>query len=294
MVAGFGILSYLLPVVEEDHLLFLVFGMTVRGFACTVAGHLGAMMSLQMERTIPSRPIQFDAITTATCSLFDFVEGVQFWVKDVDGCYCRVNRGFLLNYALESEDQVIGKTDYDLSPRHLADQFRLDDTRVLGGRKVVNRIEAVGRFDHTTCWCRTNKVPLHDPEGRVIGTAGLTCPLVGKDEDQDWPTLALGRAVAFVREHYAEPVTVKELGSIAHLSVRALERQFQENFQTSPLQYIKRLRVRMACHALVYTNQPLAKIARNHGFCDQSHFTREFHRQTYLTPRQYRQRFQHI
>ena len=47
----------------------------------------------------------------------------------------------------------------------------------------------------------------------------------------------------------------------------------------------------MACHALVYTSQPLAKIATDHGFCDQSHFTREFRRQTYLTPGQYRERY---
>jgi AraC-like DNA-binding protein len=232
-----------------------------------------------------------DTITIALCGLFDFVENVQFWIKDRAGRYGRVNRGFLLNYSLETQDQVVGKTDYDLSPRHLADQFRQDDALVLNGEAVVNRIETVGRFDHTTGWCVTNKIALRDAKGRVVGTAGLTCPLNGKNEQQNWPTIALGKAITFVREHYAEPLTVRALAAIAHLSVRAFERQFQQNFHSSPLQYVKRLRVRMACHALVYTNQPLAKIATDHGFCDQSHFTREFHRQTYLTPGQYRARY---
>jgi len=232
-----------------------------------------------------------DTIAAALCGLFDYVEHVQFWIKDREGRYGRVNRGFLLNYSLETQEQVVGKTDYDLSPRHLADQFRQDDALVLDGEAVVNRVETVGRFDHTTCWCLTNKVALRDAKGRVVGTAGLTCPLNGKTEEQNWPTLALGRAITFMREHYAAPLSVRNLAGIAHLSVRAFERQFQQNFRSTPLQFLKRLRVRMACQALVYTNQPLAKIATEHGFCDQSHFTREFHRQTYLTPGQYRARY---
>jgi len=235
--------------------------------------------------------LPLDTVTAALCGLFDFVENVQFWIKDREGCYCRVNRGFLLNYSLETQEQVVGKTDDDLSPRHLADQYRQDDALVLDGEAVVNRVEAVGRFDHTTCWCLTNKIALRDARGRVVGTAGLTCPLNTRPEEQNWPTIALGRAIAFIREHYAEPLSVRRLAVIAHLSVRAFERQFQQNFRSSPSQYLKRLRVRMACHALVYTNQPLAKIAAEHGFCDQSHFTREFHRQTYLTPGQYRARY---
>ena len=105
---------------------------------------------------------------------------------------------------------------------------------------------------------------------------------------KNWPAITLSKAIAFVREHYSEPVTVQGLAKIAHLSVRAFERQFRQHFHTSPLQYVKQLRVRMACHALIYTNRPLAEIAVNHGFCDQSHFTRDFNRQLKMTPRQYR------
>ena len=235
--------------------------------------------------------VELEAIASALCNLFDFAEDIQFWIKDREGRYCHVNRRFLLNYSLDQADQVIGKTDYDLSPQHLADQFRLDDTLVLSGENVVNRIEMVGRFDHTTCWCLTNKIVLRDAQGCVVGTAGTTCPLKDQPDEQNWPTIALGKAIAFVRKHYSQPIAIRSLAAIAHLSVRAFERQFLQNFHIPPLQYIKRLRVRMACHALVYSNQPLAKIAADHGFCDQSHFTREFHRQTYLTPKNYRARF---
>lgn len=247
-----------------------------------------------MTFSYPGKSVHLNTIASALCGLFDFAEGIQFWIKDREGRYCRVNRGFLLNYSLERQNQVVGRTDYDLSPRHLADQYRLDDARVLAGEEIINRIEMVGRFDHTTCWSLTNKIPLRDEHGSIVGTAGITCPLKDKPVEQNWPTVALGKAIMFIREHYAESISTRTLARIASLSVRAFERQFQQCFHVSPLQYIKRLRVRMACHALVYTDQPLANIAAEHGFCDQSHFTREFRRQMHLTPRNYRKRYRKV
>jgi hypothetical protein len=76
--------------------------------------------------------------------LFDGLDEVQFWIKDRRGRYLHVNRAFLLNYDLQEPTQVVGKTDYDLSPAFLADQFVLDDERVLKGHKVAGRIELVG------------------------------------------------------------------------------------------------------------------------------------------------------
>ena len=86
-------------------------------------------------------------------TLFDCVEDVLAWVKDRDGRYFWVNRAFLINYAMDrprsdrraDSEAVVGKTDYDLSPTFLADQFRLDDEQVLTGKRIVNRIELVGQ-----------------------------------------------------------------------------------------------------------------------------------------------------
>src|SRR6184192_3434729 len=96
--------------------------------------------------------------------LFDFLDDVLAWVKDRDGRYLWVNRAFLINYALEHpnldeeicERQILGKTDYDLSPAFMADQFRLDDEQVLSGNRIINRIERVGEFEGMTAWNITN------------------------------------------------------------------------------------------------------------------------------------------
>lgn len=258
------------------------------------AVRIDAFMKKRTLHSSPEQSIHLDIIASALCGLFDFVEDVQFWIKDCEGRYCRINRGFLMNYSLERQNQVIGKTDYDLSPRHLADQYRLDDARVLSGDTVINRIEMVGRFDHTTCWSLTNKIALRDERGRIVGTAGITCSLKNKPVEQNWPTVALGKAIMFIRENYSEPISLNTLARLAGLSSRAFERQFHACFGVLPQQYIRSLRVRMACHSLVYTDQPLTQIAADHGFCDQSHFNREFRRQMHLTPRHYRVRYRKV
>ena len=226
-------------------------------------------------------------------TLFDCVEDVLVWVKDRDGRYCWVNRAFLINYAMErprsetraGSEGVLGKTDYDLSPAFLADQFRLDDEQVLTGKRIVNRIELVGQPEGLTVWNVTNKIPLTDTGGAI--TAGITRRL-DTPRQETVPGTEFGPVLAYLRDHYHAPITNQQLARLAHMSVRAFERKFRSTFHLTPQQYLRKLRMRMASRALVYTNQPLANVALNCGFVDQSHFSREFRRHFGRTPRDYR------
>lgn len=232
-----------------------------------------------------------EGLPAAIAGLFDPLEGVQFWVKDRAGRYLWVNKAFLMNYSLERMEQVIGKTDHDLSPAHLADQYRLDDDHVLAGRPIKERIELVGRFDHTSTWCQTTKSPVRDAKGRIIGTVGITKIADPRAIQTDLPDAALGRVLAFMRQHFDRPLPNPELARMAGRSVRAFERMFQGQLHLTPQRYLRRLRVRLACQALINSRQPMIEIAVTHGFYDQSHFVREFRRETGLTPGEYRVRY---
>jgi AraC-like DNA-binding protein len=188
---------------------------------------------------------------------------------------------------IAGEEDVVGKTDYDLSPSFLADQYRLDDEQVLTGKRIVNRIELVGQPEGLTVWNVTNKIPLTDTDGAIIGTAGITQRL---DTPKQGIALAteFGPLLAYLRDHYHEPITNQRLARLAHMSVRAFERKFRGSFHVTPQKYLRKLRLCMASRALVYTNQPLANVALSCGFVDQSHFAREFRRYFGRTPRDYR------
>jgi AraC-like DNA-binding protein len=222
-------------------------------------------------------------------SLFDFVEGVQCWIKDREGVYRWVNRAFWLNYSVDGVScSIVGKSDYDLSPKHLADQFRMDDERVLGGESIFGRLELVGRFDHVSSWCTTTKLPIRDVSGTITGTAGIT-RLADPSSIAGHADVGLARVCAYVRDHHAEAPTNTTLAKIAGRSVRALERSFVRELHLTPQQYLRRIRIRLSCQDLVYSPRPLIEIALQHGFCDQSHFSREFRLETGMTPKAYRQ-----
>jgi AraC-like DNA-binding protein len=230
--------------------------------------------------------------------LFDCLVDVLAWIKDRDGRYCWVNRAFLNSYALEGHSAektggtqgLLGKTDFDLSPTFLADQFRLDDEHVLTGKRIVNRIEQVGQPDGENVWNVTNKIPLFDADGAIIGTAGITRRLSTPWQDT-LPGSEFGPVLAHLRDHYSAPINNQQLAKLAHMSVRTFERKFRSSFHLTPQKYLRKLRIRMASRCLIYTRQSLAEVALCCGFGDQSHFSREFRRHFGRTPRQYREAY---
>ena len=229
--------------------------------------------------------------------LFDGIEDVIAWVKDREGKYVWVNQAFAVNYALSAPrsespvhpEEIIGKTDYDLSPSGLADAFRADDQSVLAGNRIMNRLELVALPDGSTTWSVTDKVPIRDAKKGIIAVAGITRPLAPGAAAKAIKS-GLPAALALIRESFRLPLSNTDLANAARMSVRAFERKFRSDFHVSPQEYLRRLRMQMACRALVYTSESLAEIASACGFADQSHFTREFRRRMGETPRGYRDR----
>lgn len=238
-----------------------------------------------------SKLSRIGATASEVVELFDFVPDALIWLKDWDGHYQWVNVAFCLNFGVQSRAEVIGRTDFDLCSVALAHQYRIEDERVLAGERIISRHELVGRFDHTVRWCVTSKIPVHDAQGKVVGTAGVTRPL--QEQKQGAPADSpLSGAIHYVSQHYSDSITNKDLAKACGLSVRAFERQFRATYHSSPHDYVRQVRVRMTCNALYFTKKSLAEIAGEFGFADQSHFTKEFRRIMKETPRAYRARTQ--
>ena len=229
--------------------------------------------------------------------LFDCIETVQVWIKNRQGQYLWVNRAFLMHYSAYKAvpratlNLVLGKTDYDLCAAYLADQYRADDEHVLAGHCVIDRIE-LGADDGLTAWNVTNKIPLRAANGSIVASAGLTRRLEQGDTAVA-PGINFGRMLDFLRDHFHETITNDQLAQQAGLSVRAFERKFHGTFHLSPQAYLRKLRLRKASQALVFTQQSIVEVALTCGFADQSHFTREFHRYSGCTPRDYREWYAH-
>ena len=247
-----------------------------------------------MTKTIPG------TISSHFAELLDFLPDVLAWVKDRQGRYLWVNRAFLIQYSLDhangqevvTADRILGKTDYDLSPAFLADQFRHDDEQVLAGHRIVNRLERLGESRGTTSWNITDKIPVVDAKGAIVGTAGITRP-AGPTAKLEAAAPGFGPALAHMRVHFHHEISNRQLASISNMSLRAFERQFSAAFHLTPQKFLRKLRLRIASRALMATDDSLSEIALICGFADQSHFSREFRRQFGRTPREYRDHYKY-
>jgi AraC-like DNA-binding protein len=226
--------------------------------------------------------------------LFNHIDDVRAWIKDSEHRICWVNRTTFVLYSPDDPAGrgILGKTDHDLFPAFLADQYLLDDEYVLAGNRIVDRVEMNRLPDGTYVWHVTNKVPLVGQDGMTIGTAGITRPL---DNSEAGATgTEFGPVLAYMRDHHDTSITNEQMARLAHMSLRTFERKFLSCFHLTPQAYLRKLRLRMASHALVYTNDPMSVIAASCGFVDQSHFSREFRRHFGQSPREYREYYINI
>jgi CheY-like chemotaxis protein len=96
------------------------------------------------------------------------------------------------------------------------------------------------------------------------------------------------KAIAYLQQHYAEPVGRKEIAQAVGFSEDYLTFCFQQELGVSPVTYLNRYRIYQARQKLEKENAKITEVALSVGFSDPAYFSRIFHRETSLTPREYR------
>lgn len=95
------------------------------------------------------------------------------YAKDAKGRKILANPAELKNLRRASEAEVIGKSDFDLFPREVAENFHADDLKVLRGQPVINREEYMLSEAGEKRWLMTSKLPLYDQAGKIAGLVGI-------------------------------------------------------------------------------------------------------------------------
>jgi PAS domain S-box-containing protein len=97
------------------------------------------------------------------------------YVKDMEGRKIVANPKEVLFAGVNSEEEIIGKTDFQLHPDREAKRAFDEDNLVLHEGKPIFDIDGTlidrnGVFH----WLLCSKVPLHDVHGKIIGLVGIT------------------------------------------------------------------------------------------------------------------------
>jgi AraC-like DNA-binding protein len=97
----------------------------------------------------------------------------------------------------------------------------------------------------------------------------------------------LARVKDYIRTYYQRDITVSELAAVAGLSRAHLTRAFSSAYHAPPHVYLNAVRVAQA-QTLIRLGMPLATVALECGFADQSHLTRRFKGSVGVTPSEWR------
>jgi len=97
------------------------------------------------------------------------------WVKDATSRFVISNNSTAVQIGLAGATDLIGKTDFELHPAELAEQFFADEQKIIrSGQPLIDHEEHVIDSSGAKRWLLTTKVPLRDDRNEVFGLAGIS------------------------------------------------------------------------------------------------------------------------
>lgn len=96
------------------------------------------------------------------------------YTKDTEFRKTLANKTDLQNMGCASEEDALGKTDFDYFPKKDAESFYRDDKLIIeSGKTVINREESFIDRNGKRNWLLTSKIPIRDEDGKITGLLGI-------------------------------------------------------------------------------------------------------------------------
>ncbi len=147
-----------------------------------------------------------------------------FW-KDKKLNYSGCNLAFAKDAGKKTPEELIGKSDYELSWREQAENYRNDDREVIkSGKSKINYEMPQTTSSGDKIWLLTTKVPLIDESGKAIGIIGMYSDITEKktaeEELEQFNRFAIGRELKMVELKKEVNELLKQLNKPPKYDVR--------------------------------------------------------------------------
>jgi len=144
----------------------------------------------------------------------------SIYFKDVDSKFIKANNATIVKLGLNSVDELIGKTDFDLFHDEHAAQAKKDEEEIIKNRSsIINKIEKELWKDGKVTWASTTKIPLIDENEKVYGTFGITRDITQLKKVQD-----INEALFKISTAVTSLNNIEELYASIHTSISSLMR----------------------------------------------------------------------
>jgi AraC-like DNA-binding protein len=227
-------------------------------------------------------------------ALFDCLGDLVFFIKNRRGEYVVVNQTLVERCGRREKRELIGRRPDELFPMPFGQIYRAQDESVLrNGSAILDQLELHFHSSGARGWCLTNKLPLRDRAGRVIGLVGISKDLQAANErSEDYSRVA--KVVHHIQTNFSEQLRVNKLAERAGLSAYQFEQRIRKIFQLTAGQLIQKVRMENAVRRLRETDEAIAQVALNCGYSDQSAFARQFRQTIGFSPSEYRRTFREL
>lgn len=113
-------------------------------------------------------------------------------IKDTDSRRLYANPAYL-RYRKTTAEELLGKSDYDLFSREIADRYRQDDLKIIKSGKSLHGVEKTQSASGKTHWVERFKCPLRDDQGNICGVQLLFWDVTARiraehlrDQERQW------------------------------------------------------------------------------------------------------------
>lgn len=110
-----------------------------------------------------------------------------------------------------------------------------------------------------------------------------------QNEDEDEQVIP--SVMVEMRRDLGKEIDFNEVAARNGMSLSTFRRRWFAVTKAPPSQYLQQLRMREACRLLVETSRPIYEVAHAVGFEDELYFSRRFHKEMQMAPRDYRRAY---
>ena len=96
------------------------------------------------------------------------------YFKDLNSRFIRLSSSLAHFLGLKTPEEGVGKTDFDYFTEEHAQQAYDDEQTIIRSGQLLTKEEKETHPNSPDTWASTIKLPLHDKDGSIIGTFGIS------------------------------------------------------------------------------------------------------------------------